>query len=174
MMSKGKIRKSMIGYRAAMVLFAVLICFTVLPVSAASPSASSVVASMKKKIGSSKFPFSSSNAISSSRRVFGVTVSDMDSYQAYEKTTGSGSDKVEYIVFVGKAKSKSAAKSAKSSLKKYIKNESESMSSYLSSTGKKVFKGAQIGYKKEYVWAVMLKSKSVNKDAVKAVKKAIG
>ena len=53
MMSKGKIKKSMIGYRAAMVLFAVLICFTVLPVSAASPSASSVVASMKKKIGSS-------------------------------------------------------------------------------------------------------------------------
>lgn len=160
--------------RLAVVLLALLVCFTMLPVSAAAPSASSVTSSMKKKIGSSNFPFSSSNAVSSSRRVFGVTVSAMDSYQAYEKTTGSGSNKVEYIVFVGKAKSKTEAKDAKASLKKYIKSESDSMSSYLSSTGKKVFKGVQIGYKKEYVWAVMLKSKSVNKDAVKAIKKAIG
>lgn len=172
-MNKRKGQKDTMMYRAVVVMFAILVCFTVLPVSAASPSASSVMASIKKKIGSSKFPFSASNAVSSSRRVFGVTISDMDSYQAYEKTTGSGSNKVEYIVFVGKAKSKSEAKDAKASLKKYIKSESESMNSYLSSTGKKVFKDVQIGYKKEYVWAVMLKSKSVNKDAVKALKKAI-
>lgn len=172
-MNKRKSQKDTMMYRAVVVMFAILICFTVLPVSAASPSASSVVSSIKKKIGSSRFPFSASNAVSSSRRVFGVTISDMDSYQAYEKTTGSGSNKVEYIVFVGKAKSKSEAKDAKASLKKYIKSESESMNSYLSSTGKKVFKDVQIGYKKEYVWAVMLKSKSVNKDAVKALKKAI-
>ena len=173
MMDMEKGRKEKVVCRAAMMLIAVLVCFTALPVSAAAPSASSVMSSIKKKVGSSNFPFSSSNKVSSSRRVFGVTVSDMNSYQAYEKTTGSGSNKVEYIVFVGKAKSKAAAKDAKASLKKYIKSESDSMSSYLSSTGKKVFKGAQIGYKKEYVWAVMLKSKSVNKDAVKAVKKAI-
>lgn len=172
-MNTGKGRKEKVVCRVAVIMLAVLVCFTAIPVMAASPSADSVVSSMKKKLGSSKFPFSTTNAVTSSRRVFGVTVSDMDSYKAYEKTTGSGSNKVEYIVFVGKAKSKSAAKSAKDSLKKYIKSESSSMSSYLSSTGKKVFKDVQIGYKKEYVWAVMLKSKSVNKDAVKALKKAI-
>jgi hypothetical protein len=45
------------------------------------------------------------------------------------------------------------------------------MQNYLSKVGKTNFKKVQIGYSGEWVWCVMLDS-SVNKDAVKAIKKA--
>jgi hypothetical protein len=123
-------------------------------------------------VGKSKFPFSASNSVTSTRRVFGADVSMLDSYSAYEKTTGSGSNKAEYILFVGKATSKANAKKVKNALKDYVSSESDSMSNYLSKTGKTIFKKAQISYSGEWVWCVMLDT-SVDKAAVKAIKKAI-
>jgi hypothetical protein len=110
--------------------------------------------------------------VESTRRVFGVDVSLLDGYSAYEKTTGSGSDKAEYILFVGKATSKSNAKKAKSALKSYVSGESESMQNYLSKDGKKNFKKAQISCSGKWVWCIVLNS-DVNKKAAKAIKKAI-
>lgn len=158
--------------KIAAVVLCIVVGFALYPsVSAADNSAAeNILVSIKKEIGV-EFPFSKSNEVTSKRRVFGVSVSNMKSYAAYEKTTGSGNNKTEYILFVGKAKSKSAAKTAKKSLKAYVKSESESMNSYLSSSGKKIFKGAQVGCKGDSVWAVMLKSKAVNKDVIAVIRR---
>lgn len=142
------------------------------PVQAA-PTPYGVAAKVKSAVGKSNYPFNYQNNVTSKRKVFGVKVSDMSKYVAYEKVTGSGKNQVEYILFIGQAKSKAKAKSARNTLKTYISNEAKSMNSYLSSTGKKVFKNAQIGYSGKWVWVVMMKSSSVNKKAVKAIKKAI-
>jgi hypothetical protein len=138
--------------------------------AAATPSG--IVSKIKTAVGQSNYPFSSSNKVESSRRVFGVDVSLLDSYSAYEKTTGTGSSKAEYILFVGKATSKSNAKKAKTALKSFVSSEADGMQNYLSKDGKKNFKKAQISYSGNWVWCVVLKS-SVDKKAVKAIKKAI-
>jgi hypothetical protein len=149
-----------------------LILGTILPVPAqAAATPSGVVSKVKTAVGSSNYPFSSSNSVKSTRRVFGVDVSLLDSYSAYQKTTGSGSSKAEYLLFVGKATSKSNAKKAKSALKSYVSSESDSMQNYLSKEGKTNFKKAQISYSGKWVWCVMLNS-DVNAKAVKAIKKA--
>lgn len=160
--------------RLAVIILSIAIVLAGYPKAsaAAEPDAGKIVASIKKEL-KSQYPFSQSHQVTSKRRVFGVSVSDMASYAAYEKTTGSGSNKTEYILFVGRAKSKSAAKTAKKSLKAYVKSEAQSMDSYLSSSGKKVFKGAKTGYKGDCVWIVMLKSKSANSDAVAVIKDEI-
>jgi hypothetical protein len=159
--------------RLAGFLALVLILALVLPVQVqAATTPSDIVSKVKSAVGKSAYPFSSSDKVESSRRVFGVDVSLLDSYSAYEKTTGTGSDKAEYILFVGKATSKSNAKKAKTALKSYVSNESDSMQNYLSKDGKTNFKKAQISYSGKWVWCVVLKS-SVDKKAVKAIKKAI-
>jgi hypothetical protein len=156
----------------ALVAF-ILILAVALPIPAqAATTPSGIVSKIKTAVGTSNYPFSSSNKVESERRVFGVDVSLLDSYSAYEKTTGSGSSKAEYILFVGKATSKSNAKKAKSALKSYVSSESESMQNYLSKAGKTNFKKAQISYSGKWVWCVLLKS-SVDSKAVKAIKKAI-
>jgi hypothetical protein len=160
--------KNSIAYLLAFVLLLTLI--VQIPVHAASKPAD-VVSKVKSAVGTSNYPFSTSDSVKSQRRVFGVDVSLLDSYSAYEKTTGSGSNKAEYILFVGKATSKSNAKKAKSALKSYVSSESKSMQNYLSDTGKKNFKKAQISYSGEWVWCVVLNS-DAGKKAVKAIKKA--
>lgn len=142
------------------------------PVQAATKP-SNVTAAVKKAVKSSNYPFGKSDKVTSSRRVFGVSVSKLSAYEAYEKTTGFGSKKAEYILFVGKTSSKSDAKKLKADLKDYVESEAESMNSYLSADGKKAFKGAKVGYKGSWVWAVVLKSSSDSSKAEKAIKKKI-
>ncbi len=164
-------------YKKLHIVVALLLAFTLAfnmaaPVKAA-PTPYGVAAKVRSAVGKSNYPFNYKNSVTSKRKVFGVKVSDMSKYIAYEKVTGSGKNQVEYILFIGQAKSKAKAKSARTALKSYISNEAKSMNSYLSSTGKKVFKNAQVSYSGKWVWVVMLKSSSVNKKAVKAIKKAV-
>jgi hypothetical protein len=161
------LKNSIAGFLA---FFLILTLILPIPVQAAT-TPSDIVSKVKSAVGTSKYPFSSADSVKSTRKVFGVDVSLLDGYSAYEKTTGSGSDKVEYILFIGKATSKSNAKKAKNALKNYVSDESESMENYLSKTGKTNFKKAQISYSGEWVWCVLLDS-GVNKKAVKAIKKA--
>jgi hypothetical protein len=149
----------------------ILILVLQIPAQAAVTPAN-LCSKVKSAVGTSNYPFSSADSVESTRRVFGVDVSLLDGYSAYEKTTGSGSDKAEYILFVGKATSKSNAKKAKTALKNYVSSEADGMQNYLSKDGKTNFKKAQISYSGKWVWCVVLKS-SVDKKAVKAIKKAI-
>lgn len=142
------------------------------PVQAATTPEKSAAA-VKKAVKSSNYPFGSSDKVTSKRKVFGVSVSKLDSYVAYQKTTGSGNKKAEYILFIGKATSKSNAKKAKTALKEYVSSEADSMNSYLSSDGKKSFKKAKVSNSGEWVWAIVLKSSGDNKKAEKAIKKKI-
>jgi hypothetical protein len=151
-------------------LFLVLVLAVQLPAKAATKP-SDIISKVKTAVGKKNYPFTKDDSVESKRKVFGVDVSTLESYSAYEKTTGSGSSKVEYILFVGKATSKANAKKAKTALKEYIADESESMQNYLSKAGKTNFKKVQISYSGEWVWCVMLDS-SVNKKAVSAIKKA--
>jgi hypothetical protein len=168
MICNTRIKKGIAG-----LLTFVLVLTLALPAQVQAATApSDVVSKVKTAVGQSDYPFSSSNKVESTRRVFGVDVSLLDSYSAYEKTTGTGSDKAEYILFVGKATSKSNAKKAKNALKSYVSSESDSMQNYLSKEGKTNFKKAQISYSGKWVWCVVLSS-SVDKKAVKAIKKAI-
>lgn len=156
-----------------LVLAFVMVFGLSMPVGAASKSASYVASKVKSGVGKSNYPFSSKNKVTSSYKVMGASVSKLDDYYACEKITGKGSSRTQYILFVGKAKSKSDAKSVVKSLKSYISSEKKSMNSYLSSTGKKVFQNAKTGSSGKWCWAVMLKSKSVNTKAVNAIKKQI-
>jgi hypothetical protein len=143
-----------------------------IPVQAATVTPKNVASKVKTAVGKSKYPFTSDDSVTSKRKVFGVSVSLLDSYVAYEKTTGSGSSQAEYILFIGKATSKANAKKIKKALKEYVSEESEGMENYLSKQGKKNFKKAQVSYSGKWVWGVVLDS-SVSKKAVKAIKKAI-
>jgi hypothetical protein len=161
------IRKKTAGF---MVCLMMLVFAVHIPVQAAV-TPSDIASKVKSAVGDSNYPFTDDDSVESSRKVFGVDVSLLDSYAAYEKMTGSGSDKAEYILFIGKATSKANARKAKAALKSYVKEESESMQNYLSEAGKKNFKKAQISYSGKWVWCVVL-SADVDKKAVKAIKKA--
>lgn len=143
-----------------------------IPVQAATVTPKKIASKVKTAVGKSNYPFTSDDSVTSKRKVFGASVSMLDSYVAYEKTTGSGSNKSEYILFIGEATSKANAKKVKETLKDYVSEESESMENYLSKQGKKNFKKAQVSYSGKWVWCVVLDS-SVSKKAVKAIKKAI-
>jgi hypothetical protein len=142
-----------------------------IPVRAATAAPQDIADEVKTAVGTSNYPFTDDDSVESTRRVFGVDVSLLDSYCAYEKSTGSGSDKAEYILFIGKATSKANAKKAKAALKEYVSEESEGMKNYLSEQGKKNFKKAQISYSGKRVWCVVLDS-GVSKKAAKTIKKA--
>jgi hypothetical protein len=143
-----------------------------IPVQAATVTPEKIASKVKTAVGKSNYPFTDDDSVESSRKVFGVSVSTLDSYVAYQQTTGSGSSQEEYILFIGKATSKSNAKKAKTALKKYVSAESKSMKNYLSKQGKKNFKKVQVSYSGKWVWCVVLDS-GVSKKAAKAIKKAI-
>lgn len=167
-------KKNMIAtYKRVVALMMVMavVAFMIPTNASAAASPSALVSTVKSSVGS-KYPFASSDAKTSTRMVCGATASKIKSYSWYMKESGTGSSKVEYILFVGKASSKTNAKKAKAQVKSYVRQEGSAMNSYLSEDGKKVFKNAQVGYKGKYVYCVAVSpSASVNKKAVKAIKK---
>lgn len=127
-----------------------------------------LIEEVENAVDSSIYPFTSENEVTSKRRVLGVNVREMESYAAYCKTT-SGDAQEEYILFVGKANSDTAAEDAKGALEEYIANESESMKNYLSDEGKKLFPNAKCGTKDSWVWAVMIGSADDNQSVIDAI-----
>ncbi len=119
-----------------------------------------------------KFPLTSKNKIKSKTRVMGVRTSYMKNYYAASATKGKGKSQAKYTVFICEAKNKSNVNKIKSALEDYVENEEISMSSYLSKTGKKLYKNAKVGTKGKYVYLVMLDT-SKNTKAIKALKKAL-
>jgi hypothetical protein len=132
---------------------------------------SSLASVVAKSVGKS-YPFTAKDMKTSKRMIFGIMAAKLDSYAAYEKVSGSGSSTKEYFLFIGQASSTENAKKSVSSLKKYVSRENESMGNYLSAEGKKLFQSVQIGRKGKWCWMVMVSpSRSVNKKAVKSIKK---
>ncbi len=137
---------------------------------AASKTPAGAYVAVKNAYGKS-FPLTSANRVTG-RRVFGVKTSLVSSYYAASRTTGSGSAKAEYAIFICKAKNSKNARKVKSALKTYLKNEKNSMYNYLSGTGKTLFSKAKVGKKGKYVYLVMVDT-SGNSKAVKAIKKSV-
>jgi hypothetical protein len=136
-----------------------------------SKTPASAYAAVKKAYGSS-FPLTSKNRIKGKKRIMGVKISDCSSYYAASKTTGGSNSQKEYAIFICKAKSTAKAKKIKTSLANYLKNEEQSMSNYLSATGKKLFKNAKTGRIGKYVYLVMIDTNK-NTKAVNAIKKTL-
>lgn len=134
-------------------------------------SVDKVVEAVKDNVSS--FPFSDSDSVTSRRRVFGVKVSTLKTYKAYQKMTGSKSSSSEYFFFVARAKSSSKAKSAMTKLKNYIKNEKKNMENYLSSAGQTIFKNGKVGRKGKWVWVLVIGSSDDNVAAGTAIKDTI-
>ena len=138
----------------------------------AATSASSIDKSIAKEL-KKDYPFKKENAVTSSRRVFGISTKDLKSYVAYEKMSGKGANAVEYMYFVGEMKSKNTVNSNYNRLKSYIQDEGDGMSLYISDKGIKMFDEAKFGKQGNYIWGFVLKSSSVNKKAEKILKKKI-
>lgn len=138
----------------------------------AATSASAIDKCVAKEL-KKDYCFKKDNAVTSSRRVFGISTKDLESYVAYEKSSGKGADTVEYMYFIGELKSKTTVNVNYNKLKNYIQDEGDSMSLYISDKGIKMFDQAKFGKKGNYIWGFVLKSSSVNKKAEKALKKMI-
>lgn len=137
---------------------------------AAEKGAAKAYAAVSKSYGKA-FPFSKDDKITSKTRVMGVSSKYYSEVYAASKTTG-GRKQSQYNIFIAKAKSKKDIKKIKSALENYLENEEDSMSSYLSDTGKKLYKNAKIASKGNYVYLVMIDTDS-NKKATKAIKNAL-
>ena len=119
-----------------------------------------------------KFVLTSKNRIKSKTRVMGVRTSYMKNYYAASVTKGKKKSQAKYSIFICEAKNKKDVSKIKNALNDYIENEEISMSSYLSSSGKKLYKNAKVGTKGKYVYLVMLDT-AKNTKAVNAIKKAL-
>ena len=154
-------------------LITMLSAFTVTSsvAEAASKPAQAYVA-VKNAYGKS-FPLSSKDRVKGKKRVYGVKTSLLSSYYYAEKFAGNNKSATVYRIIICKPKNKSDIKSIKSKFASSKSNEQQSMSSYLSAKGKKLFKNCKIGSVNGYVYVVMIDT-NANKKAIAAIKKTLG
>lgn len=164
-------KKRILSYFVTIMMLGVLVLGMTTEEVKAETTASQLQTIVKKKL-KKNYPFTTKDEKKSKRMVFGIMSTRLESFTAYEKISGSGSNTAEYFLFIGKATSVSNAKKSASSLKRYVEREKSSMNNYLSSKGKRVFKAAQIGSKGRWCWMIVASPNSKeNKNAVAAIKK---
>ncbi|MCR5625449.1 MAG: DUF4358 domain-containing protein [Lachnospiraceae bacterium] len=149
------------------------LCYNSEKVDAAA-SSSSIYSSVESAYGS-KYPLSSSNEITTSRKnvfggyssVLGVSCELFSEYKAAKKSNS----KYQYVSFVCKATSSSNVSKIKKKLKAYVKNEKTGNQNYYNSKGKKLLNNAKIGAKGDFVYLFILDT-SKNSKAISAFNSA--